>query len=454
MLVVGACMICYQWEESELVCQVEETQSGRQTSRNEVLISNTMEPTIALCNCRQYRKSVVGQPPSRRSQAILLYASEVVGSRFQTYILIFPMSWFIVLVELLVPYREGSRTVGLSAFRPYIFGSIPNIAGDDNEGAKTESMFSLVVPPATQVVSPLQAPLSVIVYLDSFAFTISIYQLFLDFLVILCDSYTVIHPRMEWQKIISDRERQFLLRERRRMGSYKTSLCDSFRNNGECHYGQQCRFAHGYAELRPTPRPHPKYKTQLCNKFALYGSCPYGFRCQFIHMRSSEVGCEQLGLVNFAASLDGHSYYSQYFASRRRVESRRLRRDVEVLESEASIGDIPKKLWDSVGITEESNIVRHPILGTDNASQQSSEFALRCNYCASERLEHASSSNLKDLEDGPGSSQVGNNVSVLDHMLSTLTVTETSTPFTQSCFPRINVESRSTGSLVMRGNIC
>ncbi|VDM93513.1 unnamed protein product [Onchocerca ochengi] len=107
----------------------------------------------------------------------------------------------------------------------------------------------------------------------------------------------------KWLKAVSDQEREFLQRERRRMNAYKTSLCNSFRDTGRCSYGFQCRFAHGINELLPAPRPHPKYKTQLCNKFTLYGSCPYGSHCQFIHMRPCKMQ-NDLRYVNFATNYD------------------------------------------------------------------------------------------------------------------------------------------------------
>ncbi|VDM98247.1 unnamed protein product, partial [Onchocerca ochengi] len=101
----------------------------------------------------------------------------------------------------------------------------------------------------------------------------------------------------EWLKAVSDQEREFLQRERRRMNAYKTSLCNAFRDTGRCPYGFQCRFAHGINDLLPAPRPHPKYKTQLCNKFALYGSCPYGSHCQFIHMHPCKMQNDLVILV-------------------------------------------------------------------------------------------------------------------------------------------------------------
>jgi len=63
---------------------------------------------------------------------------------------------------------------------------------------------------------------------------------------------------------------------------YKTELCRSFVDTGNCRYGAKCQFAHGEHELRPVMR-HPKYKTEVCKKFSNTGNCPYGNRCRFIH---------------------------------------------------------------------------------------------------------------------------------------------------------------------------
>ncbi|XP_028651258.1 mRNA decay activator protein ZFP36 [Erpetoichthys calabaricus] len=68
---------------------------------------------------------------------------------------------------------------------------------------------------------------------------------------------------------------------------YKTELCRSFQENGNCKYGNKCQFAHGTDELRMLSR-HPKYKTQACRTFYSLGYCPYGSRCHFIHDKSLE----------------------------------------------------------------------------------------------------------------------------------------------------------------------
>lgn len=86
---------------------------------------------------------------------------------------------------------------------------------------------------------------------------------------------------------IPDDLREELMRQKRKDDAFKTALCDSYKRNQTCSYGEQCRFAHGVHELRlpqhPRGRNHPKYKTVLCDKFSTTGNCKYGTRCQFIH---------------------------------------------------------------------------------------------------------------------------------------------------------------------------
>lgn len=90
-----------------------------------------------------------------------------------------------------------------------------------------------------------------------------------------------------------------------RQNLYKTELCRSFADTGNCRYGHKCQFAHGEHELRQIMR-HPKYKTELCKTFQREGSCRYGNRCRFIHpvsslpqqmarLRSSSVGTRPQG---------------------------------------------------------------------------------------------------------------------------------------------------------------
>ncbi|KAK1357473.1 Butyrate response factor 1 [Heracleum sosnowskyi] len=65
-------------------------------------------------------------------------------------------------------------------------------------------------------------------------------------------------------------------------GMQKTELCNKWEEGGECPYGNNCRFAHGIAELRPVIR-HPRYKTEICRMFISGNMCPYGHRCHFRH---------------------------------------------------------------------------------------------------------------------------------------------------------------------------
>lgn len=88
---------------------------------------------------------------------------------------------------------------------------------------------------------------------------------------------------------VNDTGREIRQNESRRNNSYKTALCQAYKETGTCASGDLCRFAHGGKELRLPPQAHPKYKTQLCNKFALYGRCPFGPKCQFIHHRPSSL---------------------------------------------------------------------------------------------------------------------------------------------------------------------
>ena len=69
---------------------------------------------------------------------------------------------------------------------------------------------------------------------------------------------------------------------------YKTEICRSFEESGQCKYGEKCQFAHGLDEVRQTNR-HPKYKTQMCRTFHSWGFCPYGPRCHFIHNEDAET---------------------------------------------------------------------------------------------------------------------------------------------------------------------
>lgn len=68
--------------------------------------------------------------------------------------------------------------------------------------------------------------------------------------------------------------------------SYKTVICQAWLESKTCTFAENCRFAHGEEELRPSkiePRQNNKYKTKLCDKYTTTGLCPYGKRCLFIH---------------------------------------------------------------------------------------------------------------------------------------------------------------------------
>jgi hypothetical protein len=67
--------------------------------------------------------------------------------------------------------------------------------------------------------------------------------------------------------------------------TYKTVMCQAWLESMSCKFNDQCKFAHGEHELRPSSIPirnHLKYKTRPCLKY-LSGMCPFGVRCLFIH---------------------------------------------------------------------------------------------------------------------------------------------------------------------------
>jgi hypothetical protein len=61
----------------------------------------------------------------------------------------------------------------------------------------------------------------------------------------------------------------------RKKALYKTELCRSTEETGECPYGPKCQFAHTLNELRVLDR-HPRYKTEMCKTYWQHGTCPYG----------------------------------------------------------------------------------------------------------------------------------------------------------------------------------
>ena len=72
----------------------------------------------------------------------------------------------------------------------------------------------------------------------------------------------------------------------KRIALYKTEICRTFEETGQCRYGLKCQFAHHTGELRMAPK-HPRYKTEICRTYWESGTCPYGKRCCFIHNESS-----------------------------------------------------------------------------------------------------------------------------------------------------------------------
>ncbi|CAG9315420.1 unnamed protein product [Blepharisma stoltei] len=60
---------------------------------------------------------------------------------------------------------------------------------------------------------------------------------------------------------------------------YKTEICKNWLNS-QCHFGDNCMFAHGKEELRKKFIQMP----QQCKSFSETGFCVYGDRCQFKHV--------------------------------------------------------------------------------------------------------------------------------------------------------------------------
>ncbi|CEF62379.1 Cth1 [Strongyloides ratti] len=136
-------------------------------------------------------------------------------------------------------------------------------------------------------------------------------------------------PATKWYTL-SDEEREEVLRNQRRVTSYKTALCISYRLKGVCSFGDNCRFAHSLEELKPPPVRHPKYKTQLCDKFSATGICPYGSRCNFIHTtKSGQIVCD----------------YPKYLAALQRgtLDDEDIECDDEEIPFAASMNSIPRK---------------------------------------------------------------------------------------------------------------
>jgi hypothetical protein len=91
---------------------------------------------------------------------------------------------------------------------------------------------------------------------------------------------------------------------------YKTELCISAQETGECPYGMKCQFAHSPSELRQLDR-HPRYKTERCNTFWEKGTCPYGRRCCFIHAPNPDLSLTSVDLKNQPSQMEQKSSLGQ-----------------------------------------------------------------------------------------------------------------------------------------------
>jgi len=72
----------------------------------------------------------------------------------------------------------------------------------------------------------------------------------------------------------------------KRNALYKTELCDTFTEFGECKYGDHCQYAHGEHELhdKPVVVLPTSYKTVRCKNYWGNNSfCPFGSNCRFAH---------------------------------------------------------------------------------------------------------------------------------------------------------------------------
>ena len=80
--------------------------------------------------------------------------------------------------------------------------------------------------------------------------------------------------------------------ESKRSRLYKTQLCETYEEFGECKYGSNCQYAHGKEELREKPAPYrpSAYKTVRCKNYWSKDSiCPYGSKCRFIHEEATGI---------------------------------------------------------------------------------------------------------------------------------------------------------------------
>ena len=93
--------------------------------------------------------------------------------------------------------------------------------------------------------------------------------------------------KIENQKKISKNQKKKLSKtimeeEKKKDPKYKTELCKTYTETGECPYGRKCRFAHGKEELFSKDIGN-NYKKIECKSFSELGFCTYGSRCSFKH---------------------------------------------------------------------------------------------------------------------------------------------------------------------------
>merc|ERR1711972_146490 len=84
-----------------------------------------------------------------------------------------------------------------------------------------------------------------------------------------------------------------LTQELKQIFNYKTVLCSFWMQQGSCHRGNACTFAHGEEDLAANPddgggrsqaaKQLFNYKTVLCKEWSSLGRCPRGDSCTFAH---------------------------------------------------------------------------------------------------------------------------------------------------------------------------
>ncbi|KAK6109203.1 Zinc finger C-x8-C-x5-C-x3-H type (and similar) family protein [Brugia pahangi] len=336
--------------------------------------------------------------------------------------------------KLFVLCRGHLRTVDLSTWQISQQSSIPPEVSSDDLKVSPKSPLEdtekdgRVAPPATPV-TPLRTASTVAESYFSFIDSLIICLLTLGF-----SQHLVYEP--EWHKAVSDKEREVLQKERRRMSAYKTSLCNAFRDTGQCAYGFHCRFAHGIDELRAAPGPHPKYKTRLCNKFTLYGLCPYGSHCQFIHWPPCEQQDDSVHM-NFTASLDSGSKHALHYRHCSGAKPRFCARNACCVK---------------VAGCNRCDSFSQQYFGSGNNLQA---IEMSCNHCNPETAQnfwyhhlphtsHMASNNADttlDIMPMVGSNELNSDITAVKDLFSTVSIGQHNNPFTQSCFPRINLEN-------------